>query len=308
MPFSPNRSYLSATAAVAVTALVSLMTGAGASAQSTLDLPLETEPPAARPASAPAKNPSAGVSKAPRLPSLSSRGGAGRTSVRTPPKPPLSGAPKVLAQLAVVLRDKLEVWNTLGPKAKQVSTVEQGTHLAVVREAPQHWGILMSNNMVGWISKDGVRMIDYQTEVALNMPEESAESNAPSLDPVRQHILEEAFTYLGVPYVWAGNTRRGLDCSAFVKNVFSTVGVKLPRHSGHQISVGVPVEGQDAELRPGDRLYFDMKRSGRISHTGIYIGNGMFIHASTNQGKVGVDKLTAGNYMKCLVAIRRDFE
>jgi cell wall-associated NlpC family hydrolase len=104
--------------------------------------------------------------------------------------------------------------------------------------------------------------------------------------------------------VWAGNTRAGLDCSGFVKNVFATQGIRLPRHSGDQARVGTAIAGTD--LQAGDRLYFDMKRSGHVSHTGIYLGNGMFIHASSNQGKVGIDSVLKPNYLRALVAARRD--
>jgi cell wall-associated NlpC family hydrolase len=90
-----------------------------------------------------------------------------------------------------------------------------------------------------------------------------------------------------------------------VKNVFAKYGVSLPRHSGDQAKVGRAVDG--ADLRPGDRLYFDMKRVGRISHTGIYIGNGYFIHASSNRRGVGVDSIFKSNYYRALVNARRDF-
>jgi N-acetylmuramoyl-L-alanine amidase len=218
----------------------------------------------------------------------------------------------------MVLPEKLTIRAGFDAKSQLLSVVAQGEHLAVVQEAPEHWGVLMVNNTVGWVPKSAIEMIDYRTEVTFanataksetappNPSNSVTQGNTIELDPVRKHILEEAFTYLGVPYVWAGNTRRGLDCSAFVKNVFATTGVQLPRHSGDQLRVGVEVQGPD--LRPGDRLYFDMKGSGRINHTGIYIGNGMFIHASSNQGKVGVDSLFKKNYYKGLVAARRDFE
>jgi cell wall-associated NlpC family hydrolase len=124
-----------------------------------------------------------------------------------------------------------------------------------------------------------------------------------NLSPREEAILKEAFTYLGVPYVWAGNTRKGLDCSAFVRNVYkSVVGVDLPRHSGDQAQVGAPIV---SDLRPGDRLYFAMKGD-RVSHCGIYIGNNYFIHASTNHNRVDIDQIYDGShYATKLVAVRR---
>ena len=289
--------------------------GTAARAQSSLDIPLETGqnpmPVAAAPKPAPAK-PAKGKANAGRLTSLPlpSRGGNSRTPVRTGPQT----APKVLAQLGLVTVDRIEVRVSREETAQPLSVVPKGTYLAVVKEDGDFWGVLMVNNTVGWVPKTALEMVDYRTEVALApeapKPANTASSNSNSLteglDPTRQSILKEAFTYLGVPYVWAGNTRSGLDCSAFVKGVFSTVGVNLPRVSADQATVGIPIQGPD--LRPGDRLYFDMKHVGRVTHTGIYLGNGLFIHASSNQGKVGVDSIFKKNYYNALVAARRDFE
>lgn len=287
-------------------------------AQGTLDLPLETgqsqetPPPVQK---APAKPPTKGRASG-RLGTLPlpSRGVPNRTPVRANPQP----APKVLAQLGYVIPAKVEVRVSQEPGARMLSVVPKGTNLAVVQEGQEHWGVLMVNNTIGWVPKAALELIDYRTEVSVPAPEPQAqpqpqpggesEAGYPGAvaDPRIESIMREAFTYLGVPYVWAGNTRNGLDCSAFVKNVYSTMGVKLPRHSGDQLSVGRTVQGPD--LRAGDRLYFDMKGAGRISHTGIYLGNGYFIHASSNQGKVGVDSLFKKNYYRALVAARRDFE
>jgi cell wall-associated NlpC family hydrolase len=88
-----------------------------------------------------------------------------------------------------------------------------------------------------------------------------------------------------------------------VRAVFSTQGVSLPRVAADQARVGYQVSWD--EMRPGDRLYFDMGNKGRVSHTGIYLGNGYFIHASSNQGKVGIDPLTKPGYYKALVCARR---
>jgi cell wall-associated NlpC family hydrolase len=319
---TPNRVLFSPTLPARVGqracfALVAVLTAAGAGyAQTTLELPLETggnapakaAPKPATPKPTPTRGRTGGGSRMTALP-LPSRGSSGRAAVRQAPKP----APKVLAQLGLVVADKLEVRVSQDPASQVLSAVEKGTHLAVVQETELYWGVLMVNNTVGWVPKATLELIDYRTEVSVPQPKaEEPKAQSPQeqltegLTQVQQALLRESFTYLGVPYVWAGNTRNGLDCSAFVKNVFATVGVSLPRHSGDQARVGIPVQGPD--LRPGDRLYFDMKRSGRVNHTGIYIGNGLFIHASSNQRKVGVDSIFKKGYYNGLVAARRDFE
>jgi cell wall-associated NlpC family hydrolase len=210
---------------------------------------------------------------------------------------------------------------TIDPNARLLSVVPKGTYVAVVAQMGDFWGVLMANNTVGWTPKTAIELIDYQTEVSA--PTDPASSQAtPSaagsatgylngqlqnMDPRTVGALREAFSYLGVPYVWGGEGRSGLDCSAFVRNVFATQGVRLPRHSGDQVAVGREVQGPD--LRAGDRLYFDCsaRRTG-IDHTGIYLGNGLFIHASGGKRQVTVDSLFKPLYYNGLVAARRDFE
>lgn len=320
-PMTAKRSERAITSLVKVSsALCVLFTIAGVSnAQTTLELPLETgnnapkttvetkapAKPAAKPTSK--ARTSSGSGRVTALP-LPSRGNVTRTPVRQAPQQ----APKVLAQLGLVIADKLEVRVGLETNSQILSTVEKGTHLAVVQENDEFYGVLMVNNTIGWVPKSSMELIDYKTEVSVPAPKQEEpkaqnpqEALTQGLSQVQQSVLREAFTYLGVPYVWAGNTRSGLDCSAFVKNVFATVGVTLPRHSGDQITVGRAVQGPD--LQPGDRLYFDMKRVGRISHTGIYIGNGLFIHASSGQHKVAVDSIFKKSFYNALVCARRDF-
>ncbi|MBC8143804.1 MAG: C40 family peptidase [Armatimonadetes bacterium] len=208
-----------------------------------------------------------------------------------------------------------------GDKALAVATRE--TNLVVLMEKDGYQGCLMQDNTLGWVASEAVELLDYRVQVKLHKavaaeipqvapptpetePTETAPESETTGDPRADAVIREAFTYIGVRYVWAGNTRNGLDCSAFVKNVFAkTLGVGLPRHSGDQARVGTPVTSTD-DLSAGDRLYFDMGRKGRVSHTGIYLGNGYFIHASSNRHCVGVDKLSSGNYWKSLVAARRD--
>lgn len=249
----------------------------------------------------------------------------------------------ITGRIAVVSSDQAVLRREYTESSRVLSKVPQGTNLALVYEAGTYYGVLMADNSVGWVAKSSVRMIDYQVEVtpppgsqlaataaavAAGVPPPDSDGSTPTgggtssgsrdlsmtaqaaagaipgnAGPRAYALLQEAFTYLGVPYVWAGTTRAGLDCSAFVQNVFSTQGVTLPRVAADQSKVGALVDW--ADLQPGDRLYFDMGNRGRVSHTGIYIGNGYFIHASTNHGHVDVDPLMKPNYYKALVCARR---
>ena len=217
----------------------------------------------------------------------------------------------VLGKLAVVSAESATIRRGRDNYSQVLSTVSQNTNLAIVSEDANYYSVLMSDNTTGWVLRSQVRLLDFQ--VAVRDPNAPAPAPQPlndipmgvpqGLDSQTEALLREAFTYLGVPYVWAGNTRSGIDCSGFVKQVFATQGIRLPRHSGDQAKVGQPVVWED--LRAGDRLYFAMGGGKRISHTGIYLGNGYFIHASSNQRKVGVDSILKPNYYKALVNVRR---
>lgn len=114
----------------------------------------------------------------------------------------------------------------------------------------------------------------------------AAITSAISLEKTIDDILGEANTYLGTPYRFGGTTRSGIDCSAFVLNVFGeTTGIELPRVAAEQAQLGERVEKQ--ELQKGDLVFFS--QGGRISHVGIVQevsadGDIKFIHAATSRG------------------------
>ena len=92
-------------------------------------------------------------------------------------------------------------------------------------------------------------------------------------------LLDKAKSLLRTPYRRGGSGPSGFDCSGFVRHVFGTFGVLLSRCSHSQAREGMPVDLE--QIRPGDLLFFrSAPKSSRISHVGIYLGNGEFIHAS----------------------------
>lgn len=182
------------------------------------------------------------------------------------------------------------------PDSQRLHTIAPGTAVAIISYSEKHYAILMRDNLLGYVLKSGIEISD----VNLRVPNAATDVRNMTRN---QRIIKEALAYMGVPYVWAGNTRRGLDCSALVQNVFKRVGIVLPRHSGDQARIGICVVGPP---RMGDRVYFAMKHRGTVSHCGISLGNGQFIHASTNKRSVDVDTLTPGSkYYKKLFTVRR---
>ena len=102
-----------------------------------------------------------------------------------------------------------------------------------------------------------------------------------------EFLLKEAETYIGTPYRYGGTTRNGIDCSAFVRSVFETFNMNLPRVSADQAKQGHRISTDEA--REGDLVFFATRGGGRVSHVGIVHGRNQegvltFIHSSTSQG------------------------
>ena len=97
-----------------------------------------------------------------------------------------------------------------------------------------------------------------------------------------QAIIATAKQYLGVPYLWGGTTPAGFDCSGLVQYVYRKHGIQLNRTCATQYPQGTYVAKSD--LLPGDLVFFSNTYQSGISHVGIYIGNGQFLHASSSQG------------------------
>ena len=119
---------------------------------------------------------------------------------------------------------------------------------------------------------------------------------------VVERILAAAEDLMGTRYRYGGTSAAGIDCSGFVQTVFRELDYELPHSSRSQAQLGIPVSRD--ELRPGDLVFFDIRRSGRISHVGIYLGDGDVLHASVHTG-VTIDNLSEEYYRVRYSAARR---
>ncbi|MDH4206847.1 MAG: NlpC/P60 family protein [Desulfobacteraceae bacterium] len=114
---------------------------------------------------------------------------------------------------------------------------------------------------------------------------------------LRDKILRTADSLIGVPYRWGGESvEEGFDCSGFTMTVYRLNGLDLPRSSRSQWHTGMPVS--KSELKKGNLVFFHTASSRRISHVGIYDGNGQFIHAPGKGKKVRRSSLNNRYYKK----------
>ncbi|MBE0427038.1 MAG: LysM peptidoglycan-binding domain-containing protein [Nitrospirae bacterium] len=107
---------------------------------------------------------------------------------------------------------------------------------------------------------------------------------------------------LNIPYRFGGNSLLGIDCSAFVQKVYGFVGINLPRSAREQFHEGNPVDKE--ELSIGDLVFFRTYAT-FPSHVGIYLGNNLFIHASSKKKKVTIDSLETPYFFKRFIGAKR---
>lgn len=171
-----------------------------------------------------------------------------------------------------------------------VATVAAEGDVAHVLDGPSvdgdgvNWWQVDYKGHQGWVHGDYVRATDREatpassaTGAATNTGESDS---APASSAVGEQIVNTAMQYLGYPYVWGGTTPSGFDCTGFLYYVVNQVtGGGFPRVQESQVVQGSHVPAD--QLQPGDLVFQQNTYRWGLSHAGIYIGNGKFIHAST---------------------------
>lgn len=154
------------------------------------------------------------------------------------------------------------------------------------------WFQVDAAGLVGWIHGGYLTYTeaaaDADADVAIADPEPI--TPAYSGDAVGDSIVAEGLAYVGLPYVWGGTTPSGFDCSGFVHYVLSQVfGYTFTRSLEVQAVSGEYID--PANLVPGDLVFFQNTYTWGLSHTGIYIGDGQFVHAGSERTGVTVSNM-----------------
>lgn len=175
--------------------------------------------------------------------------------------------------------DVLNVRSGPSTETEKIGKLSLGTTVEIISEN-EGWYEINFESKNAYIFGEYVRIID---------------SSLTGVQNAGSSIVEYAKTFLGTPYAYGGNTPSGFDCSGFVQYVMSNFGVTMPRSSTEQYSIGVRVD--KSELMPGDLVYFKYSASSyRLSHVGIYIGDGNFIHSPVPGQTVQIDPLMTGYF------------
>ena len=192
------------------------------------------------------------------------------------------------------------------PKVKNTSNkskISVYNIIGISEESKENFDLMVEDKSYNKPS-NSIEYISYQQN---NFPVEqipdkiefiSYKKNDSTLNKTRNKIEWIAKSFLGTPYVWGATGPSKFDCSGFTQWVYRDVGINIPRVSRDQARVGEYVAYSN--LRRGDMVFFDTKkhRSGKVTHVGIYLGQGNFIHASSAGKKVVIYNFNEKEYYK----------
>ena len=170
------------------------------------------------------------------------------------------------------------------PDAGHVSDAVWGDIVEVIGNAGKYIKVKLPDGREAFVPAADV--MDLKQWVASRKAVIPADAPKATVEQARRQIIETAKTFLGVPYLWAGTSIKGVDCSGFSKTVYFLNGYMLLRNASQQYKTGEPVDvsqGLD-NLQPADLVFFDREatedKPERISHVAIYLGDGKIIHSS----------------------------
>jgi cell wall-associated NlpC family hydrolase len=203
-------------------------------------------------------------------------------------------------------RRSVQVWSD----NELVATVRKSTQFQVLYRDDDKYKVKLSDGRTGWVEADDVTLHDTRQAQAVGDRWSKYEKVGHRMafhrtvdDSSDTDLVHAALACRGASYRFGGLSSRGFDCSGFVKYLYASKGIKLPHSSRAQFCCGKPVS--ESELKPGDVVFFSGTYRAGVSHVGLYVGGGRFIHASTENSGVCVDRLDADYYRRRYAGARR---
>lgn len=156
---------------------------------------------------------------------------------------------------------------------------------------------------VGAVLADGSEVYSLPVDFKYKSRPPMANSEYISEYPIAGALIDSADDYLGVPYVWGGTSPSGFDCSGFVQYVCRENGISIPRVADDQLHGPGAYISSRAQLEPGDLVFFGS--GDYASHVGMYVGDGMFIHAPHTGDVVKYTSIDSSYYQSRFIGARR---
>jgi cell wall-associated NlpC family hydrolase len=169
-------------------------------------------------------------------------------------------------------------WSADGVSGSRLMLASYDTTLPVVQIAPAYVVVAL----IG-----GQQAAARRADVTLH-------AAGASWGATRAAIVAEASRFVGLPYLWAGTSGFGFDCSGFVYAVYRRYGITLARDADQQAVHGTPIAR--ADLAPGDLVFFRGSSTGAISHVGLYIGDGNMIDAPHTGAGIRIEPVSSFPY------------
>jgi N-acetylmuramoyl-L-alanine amidase len=182
-----------------------------------------------------------------------------------------------------------------------LGTYDTGTEVSVIGVSGA-WYKVSIGGTEGYIRSDFVSL-SSSSAASTTTGGTSTSTTATASSTVGQKIVDTGMKYLGTPYVWAGTSPSGFDCSGFVYYVYKECGYSTSRTAASLFTNGDYVERDN--LQAGDIICFTSGSGSYIGHCGIYIGDGKFVHASSGNGSVIVSSLSETYYNTHYYGARR---
>lgn len=163
------------------------------------------------------------------------------------------------------------------------------THLPVVKQEPGWVQVATPSDGDKWVKAEDAAVYTSLATVPKPKPED---------------LVNTAKMFLKLPYLWAGVSGFGFDCSGFTHAIYKSYGITIPRDASAQALAGTAVER--ANLQPGDLLFFAYENGkGKVHHVAMYIGNGQFIHSPKSERSVEILPMTHPDYAPEYAGARR---
>lgn len=223
-------------------------------------------------------------------------------------------APKVARSIpfrsGVISGEGIALRSSASTSSNKVASLKKSDRITVQYKEGDWFNVKTASGKKGWVRQDFVKAYQAPKVVAAKPTKTTVASRNTRSTRVAglgvastDNLMDHAFSMRGTRYRWGGTSRAGVDCSGFTTNVFRSQGISLPRTSRDQSRIGQYVS--KSELKAGDLVFFKTARKSYINHVGIYAGDGKFIHSSSSQGNVRVDRLDSGYYSRQFVTARR---
>lgn len=200
-----------------------------------------------------------------------------------------------------ISKDSTNLKKSFSEESETITQLKANTPLFVLDRQNDWFQVSTGDDIIGWVKNDLISPTTNQKEVSIN--------SRGTDERITTNLVNIAKQYLGSRYVWGASGPKTFDCSGFTQFVYNKMSISIPRTSRTQGKYGKYVSR--SELIPGDLIFFDTSGvyNKVITHCGIYIGSGKFIHASSSKSKMAVtiSSLNTGYYNSKYVVARRPY-